>query len=210
MRGAAEKIGYFGGSFDPPHNGHRAVALAAAERFALDRVLLAPTGRQPLKPGPAAAGFVDRMGMVAAMCAGLQSEAACVFEASGLDAPHADGLPNFTIDALRRLRGLQPDAALFVIVGADAFRDLRRWREPDALLSVASWIVVSRSGVEGGGSGPLALDPGQGASVHYLNDVEVPISATEIRSLLAGGADCSALLPPEVVAYIGQHGVYRR
>ena len=92
------RIGYFGGSFDPPHRGHLAVASAARDAFALDRVLLAPTARQPLKPGGPVASFEDRLRMTELLCAGQPR-----LEASAIDGPRPNGEPNYTADTLRRL-----------------------------------------------------------------------------------------------------------
>ena len=92
------RIGYFGGSFDPPHLGHLAVARAARDRFALDRVLLAPTARQPLKPSGPIASFADRLHMTELLCAGQPG-----LEASAIDGPQPDNQPNYTVDTLRRL-----------------------------------------------------------------------------------------------------------
>jgi len=92
------RVGFYGGSFDPPHCGHLAVAKAAAEAFALDTVLLAPTARQPLKPQGAEASFDDRLAMVRLLCEGESG-----LEASELEAPSAESgaavQPNYTIDS---------------------------------------------------------------------------------------------------------------
>src|SRR3978361_2006331 len=107
------RIGYFGGTFDPPHRAHLRVARAAADAFALDRVLLAPTGVQPLKAEPAKASFEDRLAMTRLLCAEAPR-----LQASAIDGPLPDGSPNYTVDALSRLREQQPDAELFVLAGA--------------------------------------------------------------------------------------------
>ena len=198
------RIGFFGGSFDPPHRGHLAVAHAAAEAFKLDHVLLAPTAQQPLKPSGAVASFQDRLAMVELLC---QGEAR--FEASSLDAPLTHGTPNYTIDTLTRLHaGLSTDATVFVIVGADAFLDLRRWRSPDSLLQMAEWIVVSRPGFSFTDLNGLKLSPGQLARVHLLPGVAEPASATQIRLRLSEGHDCSEIVPALVLEYIREHHIY--
>ena len=198
------RIGFFGGSFDPPHRGHLAVAHAAAESFKLHRVLLAPTAQQPLKPNGAVASFEDRLAMVERLCQGDAR-----FEASALDAPLTHGAPNYTIDTLTRLRAeLSGDTTVFVIVGADAFLDLRRWRSPDSLLDVAEWIVVSRPGFALTDLDALRLSPEQLTRVHLLPGVAEPASATEIRLRLSEGHDCSEIVPPPVLAYIRQRHLY--
>ena len=195
------RLGYFGGSFDPPHLGHLGVAVAAARAFGLQRVLFAPTGLQPLKPAAAAATFADRLAMTGLLC----SQQPALFEAVALDAPLADGTPNYTVDTLALLHRQSPADEIFVLAGADAFLDLRRWREPDRLIELAEWIVVSRPGFALQQLDALGLTPTQRLRVHPLAGVEEPASATRIREELLAGSDCAGLLPPPVLAYIRAH-----
>jgi nicotinate-nucleotide adenylyltransferase len=170
-------------------------------------VLLAPTGRQPLKPDGAPAPFSDRLAMVRLLCDGVRG-----LEASELDGPRPDNAPNYTVDTLRRLRagpdGLA-DARIFVIVGADAFLDLPRWREPEALLREAEWIVVSRPGFTEEELRRVTLAPHDAGRIHLLTGIEVPVSATEVRERIRQGLDCSGLLIPAVQTYIETHHLYR-
>ena len=197
------RVGFFGGSFDPPHRGHLAVALAAAQAFQLDRVLLAPTAQQPLKKRGASATFADRLAMVELLCHGHTP-----LKASSLDAPLQSGAPNFTIDTLNRLQH-QLDATdeILVLVGADAFLDLRRWRQPEHLLAAAEWIVVSRPGLHRDQLHSLALTPEQLHRVHWLDGVAEPASATVIRESLTKEGT-SAWLLPSVLDYIRSHHLY--
>ena len=201
----------FGGSFDPPHCGHAAVARAAAKRFALHRVLLAPTALQPLKPGGAVAAYADRLAMVALLCRdlNLEAEAREVFEASEVERAEG-GRAVYTIDTLRQLKAeMMPGEVLFNVVGVDAFLDLRRWREPEALLAAAEWIVVSRPGVELDFEA-LKLTASERARVHVLDGVAVPVSATDIRARLSAGDRCADVLPATVAEYVAEHQLYRR
>ncbi len=198
------RIGYFGGSFDPPHRGHLTVARAARSRFALDRVLLAPTGRQPLKPDGPAAPFADRLAMTTLLCAGEPG-----LEASTIDAPRPDGSPNYTVDTLHRLRRTLPAGAeIFTIVGADAFLHLPKWRDASLLFDLATWVVVSRPGYTSAQLAQVPLSATQRPRVHWLKDVTDPTSATELRARLRAGLPCESLLSPEVSRYIEQHGLY--
>jgi nicotinate-nucleotide adenylyltransferase len=144
------RVAFFGGSFDPPHNGHLAVARAARAAFALDAVLFAPVGMQPLKPEGPAASFEDRLAMTRLAIAGEPG-----FQVSLADAPKpgddrdsAPGIaPNYTIDTLERLRpSLAPDGVLFCLMGADSFFGLPRWHRAAELPFVAPLIVASRPG----------------------------------------------------------------
>ena len=202
------RIGFFGGSFDPPHLGHLAVARAAANAFTLDEILVAPTGRQPLKPNGPSASFQDRLAMVSLLCALQPRGTEPHFDTSTLDAPRADGSPNFTADTLHTLRSqLNPQDTIFVLIGADAFLGLPKWKSHQTLLNAADWIVVSRPGIS------LQLDdfhlsPQQLQRVHVLSHVHEPASATEIRALLRSGADCVDLLPSSILTYIRTHHLY--
>jgi len=207
------RVAFFGGTFDPIHRGHLRLAAAAADAFALDRVLFAPVGHQPLKSDGASASFDERLAMVALACAPDQASppADPRFVVSALDAPRPDGTPNYTVDTLTELARAAPEASLFAIAGADSFLDLRRWRSPDRLLALAEWIVVSRPEfpLTEAQLAPLALTPAQRARVHLLNTVHEDISATELRHRLHVGDPCLGLLPPAVAAYIQAHRLYR-
>lgn len=198
------RVGLFGGTFDPPHLGHLAVARAVRDRFALGRVLLAPAGVQPLKPGGAHAGFADRLRMVELLCDGCAN-----IEASTIDAPRPDGSPNFTIDTLHRLRAELPRVAeIFIIVGADAFLGIRQWKSPDDLLREARWIVVSRPGFDLCALDSLGLDQEERARIHTLSDFANPVSATEIRDRLADDEAATDLVPAKVLEYIKTRHLY--
>jgi len=198
------RIGFFGGSFDPPHRGHLAVAKAAAGEFGLESVLLAPTAQQPLKPGGAVAGYADRLEMVRLLCEGSEQ-----LVASALDAPAADGLPNYTVETLARLRAeIADEDTIFVIVGVDAFLDLRRWRSPEELLTLAEWIVVTRPGFSHRRMADLALTDRQRKRVHLLEGVAEEVSATQIREALRHGENVGDLLPASVLQFIREHHLY--
>ena len=123
------------------------------------------------------------------------------FVASEVDAPRADWTPNYTVDALQTLRWEMPDATLFMLVGADSFLDLPRWREPERLVELADWIVVSRPGF----SLPKSSLP---EWVHLLNGVHEDVSATLLRERLRLGESCGDLVPTRVLRYIREHHLY--
>jgi len=207
------RVAFFGGTFDPIHRGHLAVASAAANTFALDQVLFAPVGRQPLKSDSVAAPFADRLAMTMLAVA---SAAEPRFTVSRIDAPRADGLPNYTVDSLAELGRSLPQARLYALTGADSFLTLRKWRSSLKLLELAEWIVVSRPEfplppdfLDLPEFAPLSLTPAQRARVHVLATVHEEVSATDLRRRLSLGDPCVGLLPPTVADYIQTHHLYR-
>lgn len=199
------RVALFGGTFDPPHLGHIGVARAAADAFHLDTVLFAPVGRQPLKTEGHTTSFGERLAMTALAC-----DVDARFAPSTLDAPRADGEPNYTADTLDKLHRRMPDATLFSIAGGDSFLSLPRWRDPNRLLQLAEWIVVSRPGYFPGDLSSLGLTLEQRARVHLLETVHYDIAATDLRERLRSGDPCTGLLPQFIADYIRTHGLYRQ
>jgi nicotinate-nucleotide adenylyltransferase len=220
------RIAFFGGTFDPPHRGHIAIARAAITRLALDQVLVAPVATQPLKGGSGHSSFEDRLAMVRLAVAGEPG-----LVASDVDAPLPGARPNYTIDTLRRLRKhLQPTDELFFLLGADSFLTLRRWHNCTELLLFCNFIVAARPGFsleqfnaalpkgvrntrEARAAGftrfTLSGPSGQSTELFLLPDLDQDISATEIRAALAEGSELETVLAPSVAEYIRSHGLYR-
>lgn len=220
------RIGLFGGSFDPPHRGHVALARLAMERMRLDRVLLAPVGVQPLKRDRAQASFDDRVAMTR-----LAIEGEPGLEVSLIDAPRSNGRPNYTIDTVRALRNaIAPEDQPFCLMGADSFLSVGKWhRAPDLLLE-CDFIVASRPGFElnriaaalppsisvgscdaqPGDNLVLCLRGGGGreSRLYLLPDLQEPASATGIRASLERGATPRGELDPAVAGYIRRHQLY--
>jgi nicotinate-nucleotide adenylyltransferase len=216
------RIAFFGGTFDPPHKGHLAVARAAIDRLELDQVIMAPVGSQPLKTGTSHASFEDRLAMVTLAVA---DEPGLV--ASDIDAPLPDGRPNYTIETLQRLRAeLNSGDTLFCLLGADSFLTLKRWHQCTELLLYCDFIVAGRPGFsldevnaalpEGIRTAQISRSQfrlsgpsGETSSLFLLPDLDQDVSATEIRADLAEGTEEQTLLPPAVAEYIRTHGLYR-
>ena len=155
------RIAFFGGSFDPPHRGHLAIATAAADLFALDQVLFAPAGHQPFKGTFPATDFLHRYTMTA-----LATQADPRFVPSLLDAPlnneTEETRPNYTIETLIRLRvkiatETEP-TELFTLLGADSWLDIGHWFQARRLLALSDWIVAGRPGFSFAGA-QAALPP---------------------------------------------------
>jgi nicotinate-nucleotide adenylyltransferase len=194
-------IAIYGGTFDPVHRGHLEAARAAAEEYALDRVLLVPAGHPPHRAHSPGAEFEHRFRMVEIA---VQGDSRMI--ASRLEAPGNDGKRHYSIDTIQRLRSeLAPGDRLFFVIGADAFAEIATWYRWREILDMVEFIVVSRPGEE-----LAAEDVPAGATVHWLRNVNVPISSTEIRERLAQGQSADAWLDPAVAGYIRSQALYGR
>jgi nicotinate-nucleotide adenylyltransferase len=131
------------------------------------------------------------------------------FAVSDVDAPRSDGEPNYTVHTLSMLQDTRPEARLFNLVGADSFLNLPRWHEPERLLELAEWIVVSRPGFPLADLSALVLTPRQRGRVHLLQTVHEDVAATNLRERLEAGDQCTDVLDPAVAAYIKAQRLYR-
>jgi len=221
------RIAFFGGTFDPPHRGHLAIARVAAERLRLDKVWFAPVGLQPLKQDSSIASFDDRVAMVKLAIAGEPH-----FKVSTEDAPRENGRPNYTIDTLSRIKEtLRAEDQLFCLIGADSFLTMRHWYRSEDLMFLCDFIVAGRPGFDlhqaasalPAGTkiiGKPQLAPGlvtlhagnssgQHTTIYLLSDLHEDISATEIREAFAEGATGERVLSAPVADYIRAHNLYR-
>jgi nicotinate-nucleotide adenylyltransferase len=224
------KIALFGGSFDPPHRGHVALARLAVNRLHLDRILVAPVGRQPLKHEATTASFDDRMAMAQLAFGGEP-----LTEVSGADAPRSDGRPNYTIDAVLQLkRTLGEHDTLFCLMGADSWLTIGKWYRAPELLMACDFIVGARPGFDldqipralpagiraaseqsrlpGCLLSQLSDSSGRRTRLYLLPDLAEDVSATEVRAALSHHeqtpASAKAVLSPEVTNYIHAHRLY--
>ena len=231
--GDLRRVAFFGGSFDPPHRGHLAVARAAQAALKLDTVLFAPVGAQPLKAQGATASFEDRLAMTRLAIAGQPG-----FELSLADAPKPEGGPNYTLETLERLRGELGGSVLFFLMGADSFSGLRQWHRAAEIPFAAPLIVAARPGqpqedvkaalppgltMEAGRSDMrggvevreflLRNLTGEMAKFYVLPGLDIEISASDVREKLRAAAGDSApvhtLLPEAVEKYVFAHELYR-
>jgi nicotinate-nucleotide adenylyltransferase len=236
---AGARVAYFGGSFDPPHLGHLAVARAARAALRLEVVLFAPVGAQPLKIQGSTASFADRVEMTRLAIDGEPG-----MSLSLADAPIPAGAlnypPNYSVDTLTRLRAeLPPGCMLFCLMGADSFLTLRLWHRAAEIPFIAQLIVASRPGqhlddLKEALPANLSVEPapcaeqnapeievrcysiadraGNRAPFYLLPNLFVEISASDIRAQLRAngpGKVQGKLLPEPVLEYIQTHGLYR-
>lgn len=177
-RGTAsrKRVAFFGGSFDPPHFGHLAIARAARDVLRLDEILFAPVGAQPLKPAGSTAPFADRLEMTK-----LAIDREPAFEISLIDAPDPEGKPNYTIDTLHTLRTqLGADTELFCLMGADSFLNLHHWHGGAEIPFAASLIVASRPGQQ---LGDFAGMLGEGFTLEPVGDTALAQPKPEAASV---------------------------
>ena len=186
----------YGGSFDPIHNGHLAVAEAARDQFELDEVMIVPTAHPPHR-GDAVASYQDRYNMIE-----LALEDRRAIHPSKLEEPGSAD-KHYTIETLRRLRRMLPQDELFVIIGVDSYNNLHTWREPQALALEAELIVVSRPGSE-----PDAKLRLPASRVHFISDVQQEVSASAIRAAARAGQPIDKFVPKAVADYIRAHHLY--
>jgi nicotinate-nucleotide adenylyltransferase len=185
------KIGIFGGTFDPIHNAHLAAATTARDRFELDRVLVIPAANPPHKQG-AGASYDHRYRMVELACAGIQR-----LEPSGLEAGEERSYSIRTIEKVRA--SLSADDPLYFLIGADAFAEISTWYRWQDVLASVEFLVMTRPSSD-------YVVP-EGARVHALRDLEMPVSSSGIRAALARG-ERPADVPDAVYEYIRAHRLY--
>lgn len=192
------RIGVLGGSFDPPHAGHVAVAETAVRQLGLDRLLVIPAAQAPLRDAAARAGVADRLELARLAFAGVPRAAVD-------DREIRRGGVSYSVDTARELARENPGADLVWVLGADQLSRLHLWREAPELCRLARFAVLAREGREGSVDASLASV----ARVERLRAPEVDVSSTRLRALLAAGADAGKALPPAVAAAIQARSLYR-
>ncbi|HLW52035.1 MAG TPA: nicotinate-nucleotide adenylyltransferase [Candidatus Angelobacter sp.] len=217
------RIAFFGGTFDPVHLGHLAVARAAAKKFGLKLIYFAPADIPPHKQKRALAGFAHRYAMLSLATAGQPG-----FVPSLIDA--YTGMPNYSFESLVRLKKtLSRSDRLYFLIGVDAFKDISTWYKPVELLNECDFIVASRPGyslADAARALPEALQPPASeleklsqhrsgfirlprTTLHLLDRVNVPISSTKVRTLAQGSIGRLRRFVPKAVAdYIKKERLY--
>ena len=190
------RIGLLGGSFDPPHLGHLLAAGDAHEALALDALVFIPAAVQPLKAGQVGASSAQRLAMTQLLVGDDPR-----FEVSSVEIDRG-GL-SYTVDTLRTLAAAWPSAELYWLVGADVLESFAKWKEPAAIMALATLVVMQRAGGE---SPNLALLPGH---PRLLATRRIDISSTEIRERVRQEKSIRGFVPEAVAAYISAERLYR-
>ncbi len=230
-------IGLFGGTFDPVHRGHLALARAALEQCKLHRIHFVPANIPPHKQRQPLSPFVHRFAMLALATAPEKAFVPSLLEApeetaapgrAGKDRPEK---PNYTIDTVRRLKqSFKAADKLFLLIGMDAFADIAKWHQSEALFRECAFVVASRPGyslADVANALPESLRPRPevtrpfhkqpaagdlilpGVTIHLLADLHQPASATAIRQASAAGKPLGRFVDAAVAEYIRKMGLYK-
>lgn len=216
---SCQRLGIFGGTFNPIHLAHLRLAEEARERCGLDQVLFLPSADPSHKTLPEGSpSFVHRLAMVAVAIAG--NPAFAVTDLEGKESGK-----NYSVQILERLHALYPHCEFFFLIGMDSFRDLATWHDYRRLFGLTNLVVTRRPGVDDHdlyGLLPVAIrsefcyDPAtkmlthsSGTRIIPLEETFLEISSTSIRQLLRSGRSVRYLLPTPVADYIEQHALYQ-
>ena len=195
------EIGLMGGSFNPIHCGHVALARAALESGRVERVLFLPTGNPPHKKEGLADKF-DRLRMVELA---VEHEAGMAVCREEMD---RDGVI-YTVDTLAALKRKMPDCTLTYLIGADTLRALGTWRRVETVIERCKFLVMMREGETREEVIRLAgLWTQRGAQIDFLDARKMDISSTQIREQIQKGLPFERLVPQAVADYIHEHGLY--
>ena len=210
------RIGLLGGTFDPIHNGHLAVARAVRDALALDQIWLIPASRPPHKLHAPITPYETRAAMIRLALAGEPSLVLSLVEQD-------TGGPSYSIDTLQRLASSLDLAHAYFIIGADAFADMPSWKRFRDIPRLTNLVVVNRHDAAGQGRLQAHISQylpeyamaregvwqaiGQG-DILLVTMPRVDISSTLVRELIRSGGDVSALVPVGVVDFVGQQGLY--
>lgn len=188
----AERVGVYGGTFDPIHVGHVAAARAVREHLGLDRVLVVPAGDPWQKRGRVVATPEQRLEMVRCALEGIDGLEVCEVEVRR-------GGASVTADTLEDLAA--PGRALYLILGADAVANMGSWRRLEDTRDLATIVVVERDGER-------AEPPGSGWRVEHVPIPRIDVSSTAVRDRIAAGAPIEDLVPAATAHYLVEQGIY--
>ncbi len=198
------KIGVLGGTFDPVHRAHIAVAEAARDALTLDRVLLVPAGRPMSRPDHPVAPDKDRVAMLRLAVKGKPG-----LEVSTIEMERPG--PTYTVDSIAQLRKYYgPETGIYFILGCDSLVQLPEWKDPARLVAACRLVAVPRPGCQRPDLKKLERKiPGISKSVIFLKEPNMDVSATEIREKAERGEPIADLVPVPVADYIIKHRLYQ-
>jgi nicotinate-nucleotide adenylyltransferase len=221
------RLGILGGTFNPPHLGHLALARHALAELGLDRVLLTPACISPHKPSVEDPGPEHRLRMCRLAIEDARGshlgDAAGALDVCALEVER--GGPSYTVDTLRAIHATNLDAQLTLIVGADVARTLSSWREPSQLLGMADVAVALRAGTGVAEVRDALAEPRAdlrttdrqpadglfaGARLRFLDMPVIDVSSSRVRDRVRRGDPVDKLVGPAVASYIAEHDLYRR
>ena len=198
----SKTIAVLGGTFDPPHLGHLALACGVADALGLERVFLVPTGNPHFKLDEDVTPVAARVAMTRLLAAEDERLAVSAIEAE------RPGV-TYTVDTLEELQRLHPGSQLVFIVGGDCAAHIWRWRAADKLAKLCTVVAVARPGYDFSSAQRDLEASGMGFDVRYLH-LDVPdVSSTQVRRRVAAGEGLSGLVPASVEAFIRKHDLYR-
>lgn len=203
MTSVGQRIGIFGGSFNPLHQGHLIVAEFAAESLSLDLVLFAPVVHPPHKSGSGLLEINHRLAMI--NMAIMDNER---FRSSTVDVDRQG--PHYSVDTVQILEKEYPGSRLYFVMGGDSFKDFPLWHEPEKIINHCRLAVMRRPS-----SHPVQPDmhesvmPGLCQNVDMIEAPPIGIAATRIRQQLQSGRSVRYLLPDNVLAYIKENNLYK-
>jgi nicotinate-nucleotide adenylyltransferase len=191
------KIGFLGGSFDPVHFGHLLAAQDAFEQHTLDRLILVPAARAPLKPNDVKSSAEDRLAMLRAA-----TEWDHRFEISDFELRR--GGMSYTIDSARHFRALYPRDELFWVIGGDQLPKLHLWKEITELAQLVEFIFLERPGY------PVKARPDiPGLRLHRCDGHLLAVSSTELRERNRRNLSLDYFVPHKAIVYIKENALYR-
>jgi len=197
-----QKLGVLGGTFDPPHNGHLALARTAHAQLDLDRVLFVLAGHPPHKPDRPTTSVQHRVAMVEAAIAGTPA-----FTVSCVDIERPG--PHYTVDMLALLYQVHPRAEFFFLMGGDSLAQFASWRDPVGIVRQARLAVLRRPGWRADVAALEQAIPQVRERLLWLDTPPLDIASSDLRQRVLEGLPIRALVPPPVARYIDVHGLYR-
>jgi nicotinate-nucleotide adenylyltransferase len=195
------RLGIFGGSFDPVHNAHLAIARACQRQAELDEVWFMPTAIQPLKRHGPQATNAHRVEMLRLAIDGEPSWQVCTIEID------RGGL-SYTVDTLRQIHEELPGTDLFFLIGTDALQDVAKWKEPREIFRMAAPLVVCRAAQALPNVDQLKSLCTESVQPQSIEMPASDVSSSEIRRRVAAGEPIDDLVPDAVATFIAQHKLY--